>query len=171
MKVEVIMPQMGESIVEELSTWFKQPEQRKAGRRYLQISTDKVDADIPSPEGVLQEILVNVGAIVEGGGRLYSDAEPRRRTDAGSKDTPAEPTKQAEKATSTAVGKHLKQIRRGLRQPTRKAPEASSVEELRRTRSTPLVISKEHNVISHTADWNRGLRTVTKRIFWPSLTK
>ena len=66
-KINVIMPQMGESIAEgTLSRWIK-----KAGdtvqrdEPIFEISTDKVDAKIPSPTaGVLAEILVNEGETV-----------------------------------------------------------------------------------------------------------
>lgn len=65
---EVVMPQMGESIFEgTITKWLK-----KAGDRVekdeplFEISTDKVDAEIPSPvSGVLREIKVGEGATVE----------------------------------------------------------------------------------------------------------
>jgi 2-oxoglutarate dehydrogenase E2 component (dihydrolipoamide succinyltransferase) len=68
MPIEVIMPQMGESIFEgTITKWLK-----KAGERVekdeplFEISTDKVDAEIPSPvAGVLAEIKVPEGATVE----------------------------------------------------------------------------------------------------------
>src|ERR1700758_1936084 len=64
---DVVMPQMGESIVEgTLTKWLK-----KAGERVerdeplFEISTDKVDTEIPSPAaGVLSEVLVQEGATV-----------------------------------------------------------------------------------------------------------
>ena len=67
MPTEVIMPQMGESIVEgTITKWLK-----KAGRTVekdeplFEISTDKVDAEIPSPvAGILSEIKVAEGATV-----------------------------------------------------------------------------------------------------------
>jgi|SRR5450631_1334693 len=67
MPTDVIMPQMGESIVEgTITKWFK-----KAGDRVekdeplFEISTDKVDAEIPSPvAGILSEIKVLEGATV-----------------------------------------------------------------------------------------------------------
>ncbi len=68
MPTDVIMPQMGESIFEgTITKWLK-----KAGDRVekdeplFEISTDKVDAEIPSPvAGVLSEIKVGEGATVE----------------------------------------------------------------------------------------------------------
>ena len=64
---DVVMPQMGESIVEgTLTKWLK-----KAGDKVerdeplFEISTDKVDSEIPSPAaGVLAEVLVQEGATV-----------------------------------------------------------------------------------------------------------
>lgn len=70
MKVEVIMPQMGESIVEgTVVSWLKKPgDAVKRDEDIFTISTDKVDADIPSPaEGILKEVLVEVGDTVEVG--------------------------------------------------------------------------------------------------------
>ena len=66
-KIDVIMPQMGESIAEgTLSRWIKQVgDPVKRDEPIFEISTDKVDAEIPSPAaGVLAEILVTEGQTV-----------------------------------------------------------------------------------------------------------
>ena len=66
-KIEVIMPQMGESIAEgTLSRWIKKVgEPVKRDEPIFEISTDKVDAEIPSPAaGVLSEIRVKEGETV-----------------------------------------------------------------------------------------------------------
>jgi 2-oxoglutarate dehydrogenase E2 component (dihydrolipoamide succinyltransferase) len=66
-RVDVIMPQMGESIAEgTVSKWLKQVgDEVKRDEALLEISTDKVDAEIPSPAGgVLAEIKVQQGATV-----------------------------------------------------------------------------------------------------------
>jgi pyruvate dehydrogenase E2 component (dihydrolipoamide acetyltransferase) len=69
-RIEVPMPQMGESIAEgTVSKWLKQVGD-DVGRDepLLEISTDKVDAEIPSPAaGTLAEIIVDAGATVEVG--------------------------------------------------------------------------------------------------------
>jgi 2-oxoglutarate dehydrogenase E2 component (dihydrolipoamide succinyltransferase) len=68
MSTDVIMPQMGESIAEGTVTkWLKQVgDHVKRDEPLFEISTDKVDAEIPAPaEGVLLEILVNEGDTVE----------------------------------------------------------------------------------------------------------
>jgi 2-oxoglutarate dehydrogenase E2 component (dihydrolipoamide succinyltransferase) len=67
MPTEVVMPQMGESITEgTLTKWLKQPGDAVAVDEPLfEISTDKVDAEIPSPAaGVLGEIKIQEGATV-----------------------------------------------------------------------------------------------------------
>ncbi|MCG8466980.1 MAG: hypothetical protein MJB57_02040, partial [Gemmatimonadetes bacterium] len=67
-KVDVIMPQMGESIAEgTLTRWIKSiGDTVDRDEDLFEISTDKVDADIPSPAGgVLAEILVQEGETVE----------------------------------------------------------------------------------------------------------
>jgi pyruvate dehydrogenase E2 component (dihydrolipoamide acetyltransferase) len=68
MAVEVKMPQMGESIVEGTVTkWLKKPgEKVQRDEPLLEISTDKVDAEVPSPAaGVLKEIKVHEGQTVQ----------------------------------------------------------------------------------------------------------
>ena len=67
MSTDVIMPQMGESIAEGTVTkWLKQIGDRiRRDEPLFEISTDKVDAEIPAPaEGVLLEILVHEGETV-----------------------------------------------------------------------------------------------------------
>ena len=85
---DVVMPQMGESIVEgTLTKWLKKPGERvERDEPLFEISTDKVDTEIPSPAaGTLSEVLVEEGKTVgintvvaridEGGGAA---AAPRR---------------------------------------------------------------------------------------------
>ena len=64
---DVVMPQMGESIVEgTLTKWLKKPGDRvERDEPLFEISTDKVDTEIPSPAaGTLSEVLVEEGATV-----------------------------------------------------------------------------------------------------------
>ena len=66
-RIDVVMPQMGESITEgTLSKWLKQVgDPVKRDEPIFEISTDKVDAEIPAPTGgVLAEILVQQGQTV-----------------------------------------------------------------------------------------------------------
>ncbi|MCA9752949.1 MAG: 2-oxoglutarate dehydrogenase, E2 component, dihydrolipoamide succinyltransferase [Gemmatimonadetes bacterium] len=66
--MDVIMPQMGESIAEgTIVKWLKKPgDTVEKDEPLFEISTDKVDAEIPSPaDGVLSEILVTEGNTVE----------------------------------------------------------------------------------------------------------
>jgi 2-oxoglutarate dehydrogenase E2 component (dihydrolipoamide succinyltransferase) len=65
---KVIMPQMGESIFEgTLTKWLKKPgDAIKRDEPLFEISTDKIDSEIPSPAaGILQKILVQEGQTVE----------------------------------------------------------------------------------------------------------
>jgi 2-oxoglutarate dehydrogenase E2 component (dihydrolipoamide succinyltransferase) len=64
---DVVMPQMGESIVEgTLTKWLKKPGDRvERDEPLFEISTDKVDTEIPSPAaGTLAEVLVQEGSTV-----------------------------------------------------------------------------------------------------------
>src|SRR5919199_1532072 len=66
-RIDVIMPQMGESIAEgTLSRWLKGVgDEVKRDEPIFEISTDKVDAEIPAPAaGVLAEIVVQEGQTV-----------------------------------------------------------------------------------------------------------
>jgi pyruvate dehydrogenase E2 component (dihydrolipoamide acetyltransferase) len=65
--IDIVMPQMGESIVEgTLTRWLKQPGDRvERDEPLFEISTDKVDTEIPSPSaGIMGEILVPEGVTV-----------------------------------------------------------------------------------------------------------
>src|SRR5437870_972238 len=66
-RIDVLMPQMGESIAEgTLSKWLKKlGDEVKRDEPLFEISTDKVDAEIPAPSaGVLAEIKVQEGQTV-----------------------------------------------------------------------------------------------------------
>lgn len=63
---EVILPKMGESIMEAtVLTWLKQPgDYVEADEFILEVATDKIDTEVPSPvAGYLQKILVPVGSV------------------------------------------------------------------------------------------------------------
>src|ERR1700733_14883072 len=65
---DVVMPQMGESIVEgTLTKWLKKPGDKvERDEPLFEISTDKVDTEIPSPAaGTLGELLVQEGQTVQ----------------------------------------------------------------------------------------------------------
>src|ERR1700756_1952415 len=86
MAVDVGMPQMGEIIFEATITkWLKKPGDKvEPDEPLFEISTDKVDAEIPSPSaGVLKEIKVNEGqtvpiqtvvAVIDGAGGAAASA-------------------------------------------------------------------------------------------------
>ena len=68
MPTDVVMPQMGESIFEgTITKWLKKPgDSVQRDEPLFEISTDKVDAEIPSPAaGVLKEIKVGDGSTVQ----------------------------------------------------------------------------------------------------------
>src|SRR2546422_1948755 len=81
MAIDVVMPQMGESIAEgTVVRWIKKPgEKVERDEPLLEISTDKVDAEIPAPAaGTLSEILVQEGQTVAVNSvlaRIASDGE------------------------------------------------------------------------------------------------
>ena len=71
--VDVVMPQMGVSVSEgTITRWLKQEgEQVEADEPLLEISTDKVDTEVPSPaSGTLTQVLVQEGETVDVGTKL-----------------------------------------------------------------------------------------------------
>jgi len=69
-RIEIVMPQMGESVMEgEIIEWVKEVGDKvEVDETLLEIATDKVDTEVPSPEsGTLVEILVEAGETVEVG--------------------------------------------------------------------------------------------------------
>ncbi|HEV8487525.1 MAG TPA: biotin/lipoyl-containing protein, partial [Blastocatellia bacterium] len=101
MSEEVKMPQMGESIAEgTIVRWLKQVgDSVKRDEPLFEISTDKVDAEIPAPSaGVLSEILVKEGetvpintvvAVINGGGAKPAPAAEPAVEAAAAKPEPA----------------------------------------------------------------------------------
>src|SRR5262250_2871789 len=107
MPTDVVMPQMGESIFEgTITKWLKKPGDKvQRDEPLFEISTDKVDAEIPAPaSGVLQEIKVTegntvqvntvVGVIGEGNGAGPSVSAAPAKSAAPASSTPAPPKKE-----------------------------------------------------------------------------
>jgi 2-oxoglutarate dehydrogenase E2 component (dihydrolipoamide succinyltransferase) len=94
--IAVVMPQLGESIFEgTITKWLKKPgDPVQKDEPLLEISTDKVDAEIPSPlSGTLTEICVPEGATVEINSTLAYIGPPRQQPiiyPAGSAATPTQ---------------------------------------------------------------------------------
>jgi 2-oxoglutarate dehydrogenase E2 component (dihydrolipoamide succinyltransferase) len=71
--LDIVMPQLGETVAEgTLTVWHKKPGDRvEANELLFEVSTDKVDTEIPAPaSGTLVEVLVDEGATVDVGTRL-----------------------------------------------------------------------------------------------------
>jgi 2-oxoglutarate dehydrogenase E2 component (dihydrolipoamide succinyltransferase) len=91
--IDVVMPQMGVSVSEgTITKWLKQEgEPIEADESLLEISTDKVDTEVPSPgSGVVQQILVQEGETVEVGTKLAVIA-PEGVEAPAAEETPREP--------------------------------------------------------------------------------
>jgi pyruvate dehydrogenase E2 component (dihydrolipoamide acetyltransferase) len=106
---DIVMPQMGESIVEgTLTRWLKKVGDKvERDEPLFEISTDKVDTEIPAPEaGVLSEILVQEGATVAINtvvGRIGSQASAPAAAPAAPPAAPAPPPPAAPAAPPAAV--------------------------------------------------------------------
>ena len=93
MATSVTLPALGESVTEGTVTrWLKQPgEQVQADEPLLEVSTDKVDTEIPSPaSGTLLEIKVGEDETVEVGTELAVIGEPSEGDGAGAQQPPQE---------------------------------------------------------------------------------
>jgi 2-oxoglutarate dehydrogenase E2 component (dihydrolipoamide succinyltransferase) len=173
MRVDVIMPQMGESIAEgTLTKWLKKAGDKVArDEPIFEISTDKVDAEIPSPAaGVLADIKVGEGQTVpintivalietDAGAAVAAEA-PASKPVAPAKPAPAPAAKQA--AAPVAATPAAAPSRPSAPPARAEAaagpvtfPKASDMaasgagaEEIRRVRSSPVVrkIASEHQV-------------------------
>jgi pyruvate/2-oxoglutarate dehydrogenase complex dihydrolipoamide acyltransferase (E2) component len=92
--IDVVMPQMGVSVSEgTITKWLKQEgEAIAADEPLLEISTDKVDTEVPSPgEGIVQQILVQEGETVEVGTKLaVIGPEADATAEAPAEEAPAE---------------------------------------------------------------------------------
>jgi pyruvate dehydrogenase E2 component (dihydrolipoamide acetyltransferase) len=152
------MPQMGESIAEgTVSVWLKKVGDRvERDEALMEISTDKVDAEIPSPAaGVLAEIVVQEGETVEVG-TVVAFVETEVGAAVSATPEPEPGTPQEEPATPIAGEAHPKAQRDSAATATVAASAAApssdggpeSAEERLRRRSTPLVrrIASEHRV-------------------------
>jgi pyruvate dehydrogenase E2 component (dihydrolipoamide acetyltransferase) len=95
MPTDIVMPQMGESIFEgTITKWLKKPGDKvQRDEPLFEISTDKVDAEIPAPaSGVLQDIKVAEGNTVQVNtvvGTIAADGEAAVATPAPAKAAPA----------------------------------------------------------------------------------
>ena len=174
MPTDIIMPQMGESIVEgTITKWLKKPGDKvQRDEPLFEISTDKVDAEIPAPaSGVLQEIKVAEGATVGVNtivGTISADGEA---ASAPAKPVSAAPVpEKAVVAKKEVPEKEEKKEQKQLTETITVAPAASASPEAvtpdeEEARSSPLVrkIAREHGIqLSQIAGTGLGGR-ITKQ--------
>jgi pyruvate dehydrogenase E2 component (dihydrolipoamide acetyltransferase) len=147
MAVDVIMPQMGESIFEgTITKWLK-----KAGDKIerdeplFEISTDKVDAEIPSPSaGVLKEIRVGEGQTVP----IQTVVATIEASDGASSSAPATAPAKPEAAKPAAPPPAAKSAAPAPAAPASPAPQSTASASGEKVRSSPLVrkIARENNI-------------------------
>jgi len=167
MATDVLMPQMGESIAEgTVSRWIKKVGDKvERDEPLLEISTDKVDAEIPSPaSGTLTEIVVQEGATVAVNSvvaRIAADGEsaqpsaPPPAQPAAAAPAPAAPPPQPASAPPAAAPSAPSAPPAppppppaASGQPPAEEENIASLDERRRTKSSPLVrkIARENNI-------------------------
>ncbi|MGA9799232.1 MAG: 2-oxoglutarate dehydrogenase, E2 component, dihydrolipoamide succinyltransferase [Terriglobales bacterium] len=146
MPTDIVMPQMGESIFEgTITKWLKKPGDKvQRDEPLFEISTDKVDAEIPAPaSGVLQDIKVAEGATVQVNtvvGTISADGE-------GSTAKPAAATPAPQAKKESAPGKSAAPAVAPQTAAPAPQPQAAHEEE-DHARSSPLVrkIARENNI-------------------------
>src|SRR5438552_3942224 len=148
MPTDIVMPQMGESIVEgTITKWLKKPGDKvQRDEPLFEISTDKVDAEIPAPaSGVLQDIKVSEGTTVQVNTVVGTIATDGESAAAASKPVAAPqpavpPAEKKAPAPPKAAPSQTEQ------QPAPATAPANEEED--HARSSPLVrkIAREHNV-------------------------
>jgi pyruvate dehydrogenase E2 component (dihydrolipoyllysine-residue acetyltransferase) len=155
MATDVLMPQMGESIAEgTVSRWIKKVGDKvERDEPLLEISTDKVDAEIPSPaSGTLAEVLVKEGETVAVNSvvaRIAAEGEA-----AAPAPTAPAPTPPPAQNAGEAAGAPQKQETPAEAVPEPAPPTTDNqqpttdLDERRRTKSSPLVrkIARENNI-------------------------
>ncbi|HEY4422638.1 MAG TPA: 2-oxoglutarate dehydrogenase, E2 component, dihydrolipoamide succinyltransferase [Pyrinomonadaceae bacterium] len=166
MSTEVVMPQMGESIAEgTITKWLKNVGERvERDEPLFEISTDKVDAEIPSPAaGTLTEVRFKEGETVEvntvvavlDGNQASATTEAPAKAEAPVPPPPPAPAPPPppQQAAPPPPPPPPVQAKPAPPPPPPPAAEkkdgsAPTAEELRRTKSSPLVrkIAQEHNV-------------------------
>ena len=183
-RIDVVMPQMGESIAEgTLSKWLKKVgDEVKRDEPIFEISTDKVDAEIPAPAaGILAEIIVKEGETVAvqtvvarletEKGAVISKSEAPAASGAGAS-SEAVSGKAPAKAAPSAPQRESTPTPAPSRQPL-PAPaiaashtgNGNSFEDRVRTKSSPLVrkIAAEHGVNISSLSGSGVAGRVTKR--------
>ena len=180
------MPQMGVSVSEgTITKWLKQEgEEIQADEPLLEISTDKVDTEIPSPgSGVVQQILVQEGETVEVGTRLAvigapgaagaeaeAEAEPEEAPEEAPQQATTEAAAEAAAASSaeTPAPAAPEPQAEPEPEPTPAAPEpAMDISGDGKSFVSPVVarIASEHNVdVSQVQGTGRGGRVTKKDI-------
>src|SRR5438445_4959107 len=152
-RIDVLMPQMGESIAEgTVSKWLKKiGDQVKRDEPLFEISTDKVDAEIPAPAaGVLAEIRVQEGqtvpvqtlvAVIETEKGAVATAAPSAAAQRAPAAAPTAPPVAAAQRAPAAPGGAVVAAPKG-------GDGGETAEERLRRKSTPLVrkIAAEHPV-------------------------
>jgi pyruvate dehydrogenase E2 component (dihydrolipoamide acetyltransferase) len=147
MPTDIIMPQMGESIVEgTITKWLKKPGDKvQRDEPLFEISTDKVDAEIPAPaSGVLQEIKVTEGTTVGVNtvvGTIAADGEAAAALAKAAPATAAQPAKEQKK-------EEKKPVAAAASAPPASTPPLQDSTDDEEARSSPLVrkIAREHGI-------------------------
>jgi pyruvate dehydrogenase E2 component (dihydrolipoamide acetyltransferase) len=152
MPTDIIMPQMGESIVEgTITKWLKKPGDKvQRDEPLFEISTDKVDAEIPAPaSGVLREIKVSEGTTVGVNTVVGTIAADGEGVPAPSKPAPAAAEKKEETTEEKKPERRETTPARAATAPQQPpAPEAAADTTQEEARSSPLVrkIARERGI-------------------------
>jgi 2-oxoglutarate dehydrogenase E2 component (dihydrolipoamide succinyltransferase) len=151
MSTEVVMPQMGESVAEgTITKWLKKPgDAIKRDEPLFEISTDKVDAEIPAPaDGVLLEIVHGEGETVEVNAVVARIGAEGETAAAPAAAAPAAAAAAAVTATAPPPAPRPAPAAPAPAAPAPLSGAGATADDLRRARSTPIVrrIAAEHGI-------------------------
>jgi 2-oxoglutarate dehydrogenase dihydrolipoamide succinyltransferase (E2 component) len=169
--IDVVMPQMGVSVSEgTITKWLKQEgETVEADEPLLEISTDKVDTEVPSPgSGVLQQIAVQEGETVDVGTKLAVIAPEGAEAPApaAEEEPPPEPATQAAADESMAAASEgVGDVAPSAAPEERERPAAPPPSENGKTFVSPVVarIASEHGVDPNQVQGTGAGGRVTKK--------
>jgi pyruvate/2-oxoglutarate dehydrogenase complex dihydrolipoamide acyltransferase (E2) component len=167
-QIEVVMPQMGVSVSEgTITKWLKsEGEHIAADEPLLEISTDKVDTEIPSPgEGVVAQILHQEGETVDVGTVLAVIAPEGAEAPAPPAPAPADVPEPATQAAADASEAAATEIAEPTAPTPAPAPAAAPVSGNGRTFVSPVVarIAAEHGVDPNSVQGTGTGGRVTKK--------
>ena len=163
MSVNIVVPEMGESIVDaRIARWLKKEgEAVSVGEPLVELETDKIDVEVPAPKnGVLQRIAQSEGADVKIGQVLGTIAEAQAGTGPAAEETGPPPAPRPKGAGAAAAGGTAAAPARGKRSDDRVVAATPSARKAAREQQVELAAVEPEGPRVTRADVARSARAV-----------